>query len=232
MSTRRSAPAIASVWPGRPSPLGATFDGKGVNFALFSDHATKVELCLFDSTDARTESRRIVLPEKSDQVWHGYLPGVQPGQIYGYRVHGPHDPERGHLFQPDKVLLDPYAKAIARDIRWSPETLNDVGDTAAFAPLARVPGTGIDWCNDQPPRTPWHQTVVYELHVKGFTRQHPEIPEHLRGTYAGLGSPAATSYLKNLGITAVELLPVHYHVDEPHLVKSGRTNYWLSLIHI
>ena len=228
MSVERSAPAtaVAPIWPGRPSPLGATFDGLGVNFALFSDHSTKVELCLFDSADSPRESQRIVLPEKTDQVWHGYVPDLRPGQIYGYRVHGPHDPERGHLFRPAKILLDPYAKSIARDIRWAPEIFAEDLDTAASAPLARVTDTAFAWRDDQPPRTPWHQTVVYELHVKGFTKQHPDIPEHLRGTYAGLASLAATSYLKELGITAVELLPVHYHVDEPHLVKSGRTNYW------
>jgi isoamylase len=167
-----------------------------------------------------------VLPEKSDQVWHGYLPDVRPGQIYGYRVHGPHDPGRGHLFRPDKVLLDPYAKSIARDVRWTSKIFDEDGDTAACAPLARVTDTTFEWYDDLHLRTPWHQTVVYELHVKGFTQQHPDVPEHLRGTYAGLASPAATSYLSELGVTAVELLPVHYHVDEPHLVKSGRTNYW------
>ena len=226
MSASRSAPAVAPVWPGRPSPLGATFDGRGVNFALFSDHSTKVELCLFDSPEARVESRRIVLPEKTDQVWHGYLPDVRPGQIYGYRVHGPHDPGQGHQFQPEKVLLDPYAKSIARDVRWTPEIFDEAGDTAACAPLARVTDTAFAWHDDRPLRTPWHETVVYELHVKGFTKQHPDIPADLRGTYAGLALPVATSYLRELGVTAVELLPVHYHTDEPHLVKSGRTNYW------
>ncbi|MCW1921268.1 glycogen debranching protein GlgX [Luteolibacter arcticus] len=226
MSQRRPAPEVAPVWPGRPSPLGATFDGRGVNFALFSDHATKVELCLFDSADARAESRRIVLPEKNDQVWHGYLPEVRPGQIYGYRVYGPHDPGSGHLFRPGKVLLDPYAKSIARDVRWTPEIFDEESDSAPDAPLARVVDTSFAWQDDRPLRTPWHETVVYELHVKGFTMQHPEIPECLRGTYAGLASQAATSHLRELGITAVELMPVHYHADEPHLVRSGRANYW------
>ncbi|MCW1885908.1 glycogen debranching protein GlgX [Luteolibacter flavescens] len=227
MDEHQSSPeAAATVWPGRPSPLGATHDAEGVNFAIFSDHATMVELCLFDSADSTEESRRIVLPEKTDQVWHGYVPGVQPGQIYGYRVHGPHDPEQGHLFQPAKVLLDPYAKSIARDVRWTSEIMGDDYDTSACAPLARVADTSFDWQGDRPPLTPWHETVVYELHVKGFTMQHPGVPERLRGTYAGLASPTAIAHLKNLGITAVELLPVHYHVDEHHLAMSGRTNYW------
>jgi glycogen operon protein len=219
-------PAGTPVWPGRPSPLGATFDGHGVNFALFSDHATKVELCLFDSPDDRAESRRVVLPERTDHVWHGYLPDIRPGQIYGYRVHGPHDPARGHLYQPRKVLLDPYAKSIARDLRWDAAVTDWESDSAPFAPLARVVDGGFAWNGDEPPRTPWHQTVVYELHVKGFTMRHPGVPEALRGTYAGLASPAATGYLRELGVTAVELLPVHYHIDEPQLVARGRTNYW------
>ncbi|QJE95696.1 glycogen debranching protein GlgX [Luteolibacter luteus] len=214
------------VWPGKPVPLGATFDGRGVNFALFSDHATRVELCLFDSVDAEAESRRIALPERTAQVWHGYLPDVRAGQIYGYRVYGPHAPAKGHLFRPCKVLLDPYAKEIARDVRWHPAIMDDESDSAPFAPLARVADFSFAWHGDRPPLTPWHQTVVYELHVKGFTRQHPGVPERLRGTYAALASPAAVGHLKDLGVTAVELLPVHYHVDEPHLAESGRTNYW------
>ncbi len=227
LSTPVSAASASSpVWPGRPSPLGATFDGRGVNFALFSDHATKVELCLFDSPDARAESRRIVLPERTDHVWHGYVPDARPGQIYGYRVHGPHDPARGHLYQPCKVLLDPYAKSIARELRWHPAVTDAASDSASFAPLARVVDTGFVWHDDRPPRTPWHETVVYELHVKGFTKQHPGVPEALRGTYAGLATPAATGYLRELGVTAIELLPVHYHIDESHLVARGRTNYW------
>lgn len=226
MTATLSSPPVVEVWPGRPAPLGATFDGQGVNFALFSDHATKVELCLFDSPDAQVESRRITLPEKTDQVWSGYVPGMRVGQIYGYRVHGPHSPVSGHFFRPCKVLLDPYAKEIARDIRWHPGLSDEDSDSAPYAPLARVVDTAFAWHDDRPPRTPWHETVVYELHVKGFTRQHPGVPEELRGTYAGLASPAAIGYLRELGITAVELLPVHYHADEPHLVAQGKTNYW------
>ncbi len=216
---------IASrVWPGRPSPLGATPDGAGVNFAVFSDHATKIELCLFDSPDAEVESERITLPEKTDQVWHGYIPGIGPGQIYGYRAHGPSD--RGHAFNPRKLLLDPYARSIARDFRWADSVLSATGDTAAAAPLARVVTDDFEWDGDRPLRTPWHDSVVYELHVKGFTKLHPGVPEELRGTYAGLATPAAIEHLQATGVTAVELLPVHYHVDERFLSLRGRVNYW------
>jgi isoamylase len=214
------------IWPGSPSPLGATFNGGGVNFSLFSEHATKVELCLFDSPDALAESQRIALPEKTDQVWHGCLPNLKPGQIYGYRVHGPHDPERGHRFNPRKILLDPYAKQIARNLRWNSAILDPECDTAAFGPLARVLDTNFEWGNDRAPRTPWHKTVIYELHVKGFTKQHPDVRENLRGTYAGLASPAAIDYLRGLGVTAVELLPVHYHIDERFLIDKDLVNYW------
>ena len=214
------------VWPGLPYPLGASFDGHGVNFALFSEHATGVDLCLFDSPDATTETHRIPLPEKSDQVWHGYIPHLTPGQIYGFRVHGDQDPARGFRFNPRKVLLDPYATAIARDIRWDSAIMDPAADTAACAPLARVNKEPFDWENDRPPAISWHQTIVYELHVKGFTRQHPGVPEPLRGTYAGLASPAAIQHLTSLGVTAVELLPVHYHTDEPFLVNRGHVNYW------
>jgi isoamylase len=214
------------VWPGRSSPLGASFDGSGVNFALFSEHATQVELCLFDSPDATNEWQRITLPEKTDQVWHGYVPDLRPGQIYGYRVHGPHDPARGHRFNPRKVLLDPYAKAIARELRWDDAVLDPERDTAHGAPLARVVDTAFQRNGEKAPRTPWHETVVYELHVKGFTKQHPGVPEDLRGTYASLASPAAIEHLRELGVTAVELLPVHYHIDEHFLVQRGRVNYW------
>jgi len=214
------------VWPGKPFPLGATYDGEGVNFALFSDHATRVELCLFDAPGSTGEVRRITLPERTAQIWHGYFPTLRPGQVYGYRVHGPYDPAAGHLFRPCKLLLDPYAKEIARDVRWDPALTDEAGDSGPFAPLARVAVDDFDWRGDHPPLTPWHQTVVYEMHVKGFTRQHPGVPEKLRGTYAGVASPASVAYLKELGITAVELLPVHYHVDEAHLAEAGRTNYW------
>src|SRR5256885_12988468 len=209
------------VWPGRPYPLGATWDGVGVNFALFSEHATKVELCLFDDTDATKESQRITLPEVTDMVWHGYFPDLEPGQLYGYRVHGPYEPEKGHRFNPNKLVLDPYAKAIGRDLKWDDSLFGygignehkdlsfDERDSGPFAPLASVIDTAFTWGDDRSPRTPWHKTLIYEMHVKGFTNLHPEIPEHQRGTYAGVASEASIQHLQSLGVTAVELLPVH-----------------------
>jgi glycogen operon protein len=218
--------------------LGATWDGAGVNFALFSEHATKVELCLFDSADAKKESVRIPLPEQTHQVWHAYLPDVVPNQLYGYRVHGPYDPAAGHRFNPHKILLDPYAKAIGRDITWSDSLFGyhvgdpiadlsfDGRDSAATAPLASVVDPAFTWGDDRPPRIPWHKTLIYELHVKGFSKRMPGVPEKLQGTYAGLASDAAIRHLTSLGITAVELMPVHYHAHDRHLVQKGLTNYW------
>jgi isoamylase len=214
------------VWPGSPSPLGAIAKSNGVNFAVFSDHATTVELCLFNSPDSPTESHRVALPERTHQVWHGFMPDIRPGQVYGYRVHGPNDPTKGFRFNPRKMLFDPYAKLVARDLTWNEAVLDPNSDTAAVAPLAGVAQNTFRWEDDRPPRTPWHETIVYELHVKGFTRQHPGIPEPLRGTYAGLTSPAAIDHLSKLGITAVELLPVQYHIDEHFLASRGRSNYW------
>jgi isoamylase len=226
------------VWPGRPYPLGATWDGLGVNFALFSEHATAVELCLFDSARDERESARVRMPERTDLVWHAYLPDVQPGQVYGYRVHGPYDPRAGHRFNPAKVLVDPYAKAIARAVRWGDEMYGyrigdpaedlsrDDRDSAPFAPLAVVVEPAFTWGDDAPPRTPWHETVIYELHVKGFTRLHPDVPEELRGTFAGLATEAPIDHLKSLGVTAVELLPIHHHSYDRHLVEKGLSNYW------
>jgi len=218
--------------------LGATWDGAGVNFAIYSEHATVVELCLFDSVRAKRETHRFALPEQTDIVWHGYLPDIVPGQIYGFRVDGPYDPLRGLRFNVNKVLLDPYAKSIARDVRWhdcmfgyrigaADQDLSfDERDNAAYAPLAAVVDPAFTWGDDQPPRTPWHETVIYELHVKGFTRQNTAVPSHMRGTYAGLASEASISYLKELGITAVELMPVHYHLDDRRLFDHGLKNYW------
>ena len=214
------------VWPGRSSPLGATFDGNGVNFAIFSEHATKVELCLFDSPDAKSESYRIALPEKTNQVWHGFLQDAAADQIYGYRVHGPFDPAHGHRCKPLKVLLDPYAKAIARDLVWNDDVIDPERDTAPFAPLGRVTDKTVSSHRDCRPNTPWHETIVYELHVKGFTQQHPDVPKSLRGTYAGLASAAAVAHFRELGVTAVELLPVHYHIDEHFLIERRLSNYW------
>ncbi len=226
------------VWPGRPYPLGATWNGSGVNFALYSENATKVELCLFDSPDADKERCRITMPESTDLVWHCYLPDALPEQIYGYRVYGPYEPEKGHRFNPHKVLLDPYAKGIARETKWSDSVWGyklgdpqadlsfDDRDSAPCAPLAAVIDDAFTWGDDRPPQTPWNKTIIYEMHVKGFTKLHPEVPEKLRGTYAGLGSEAAVRYLRDLGITAIELLPVQDHVDDRHLVDRGLTNYW------
>src|SRR6266545_7726117 len=226
------------VWPGNPYPLGATWDGKGVNFALFSEYATRVELCLFDSVDAEKEVQRIPLPEFTDQVWHAYLPEVLPGQLYGYRVHGPFEPPQGHRFNPSKIVLDPYAKALGRDVRWADELFAyrigdpeadlsfDDRDNAPYAPLAVVIDPAFTWGNDQPPRTPWHKTIIYELHVKGLTQLHPEVPERLRGTYAGLASEMVVKHLASLGVTAVEILPVHHFLNDRHLVERSLTNYW------
>jgi len=226
------------VWPGNSYPLGATWDGKGVNFALFSEHATRVELCLFDTVDTDKETYRIPLTEHTDRVWHAYLPEVLPGQLYVYRVHGPYTPEQGHRFNPNKIVLDPYARSIGRDVRWADELFGycvgdpeadlscDERDNAAYAPLAVVIDPAFTWGDDRPPRTPWHKTIIYELHVKGFTQLHPDVPERLRGTYAGMASEAAIQHLMRLGITAVELLPVHHFLNDRQLVERGLTNYW------
>ncbi len=226
------------IWPGMPYPLGATWDGAGVNFAIYSEHATKVDLCLFDSARAKKETHRIPLPERTDMVWHGYLPDGVPGQLYGFRVHGPYKPNHGHRFNANKVLLDPYAKSIARDVIWHDNMFGykigdsaadnsfDKRDNAANAPLAAVVDTAFTWGDDRPPNTPWHETVIYETHVKGFTKQHRDVPKNLRGSYAGLASEPSIAYLKDLGVTAVELMPVHYHLDDRHLVDKGLKNYW------
>jgi len=217
--------------------LGATWDGKGVNFALYAENATGVELCLFDSVDSQKESVRIPMPEHTDLVWHCYLPDATPGQLYGYRVHGPHEPLSGQRFNANKVLLDPYAKAIGRDLRWDDSLFGyvvgsegdltfDERDSAAFAPLAEVIDPAFTWGDDRPPRTPMHKSVIYELHVKGFTQLHPEVPEKLRGSYAGLASDRVIRHLTDLGVTAVELLPVHYHCDDRVLDERGLVNYW------
>jgi glycogen operon protein len=225
------------VWPGRPYPLGATWDGAGVNFALFSEHADKVELCLFDSPDDHT-GKRIELPEFTDTIFHAYLPGVQPGQLYGYSVHGPFDPAAGQRFNANKLLFDPYAKAVGRALTWDDSLFGytlghpeadlsfDARDSGRFAPLAMVADTAFTWDGDRPPCNHWHETLIYELHVKGFTRRMPGVPEKLRGTYAGLASEPALRHLQELGVTAVELLPVHYHVDDRILLDRGLTNYW------
>jgi isoamylase len=224
--------------PGMPYPLGATWDGAGVNFALFSEHATAVDLCLFDPEDPRRERHRLRVQEQTNQVWHVYLPEARPGLPYGYRVHGPYEPKNGHRFNPAKLLLDPYAKAITGSLTWHPSLFGyklgdpagdlapDDSDSALYMPRSVAIDPSFGWGEDRRPRTPWHKTVIYELHVKGFTARHPDVPRSLRGTYAGLASPAAVEYLSRLGITAVELLPVHYSVADKHLVDRGLTNYW------
>ena len=224
------------VWPGRPYPLGATFDGAGVNFALFSEHGTKVELCLYDSWESKTPSETIVLPEYTDMVYHGYLPDAEPGQLYGFRVHGPFDPANGHRFNHNKIILDPYAKAIGRQPNWDStlfaykqyedDLTYDDRDNAAHCPLGLVIDTAFTWGDDRPPRTPWNKTLIYEAHVRGLTMQHPGVPPEKRGTYSGLASDAIIAHLKKLNVTAIELLPVHAHVDDQHLLEKGLTNYW------
>lgn len=226
------------IRPGSSYPLGATWDGMGVNFALFSENATKVELCLFDSLDATHESMRITMPEPTDMVWHCYVPGLRPSQLYGYRVHGPWDPANGHRFNPAKLLVDPYARSIARPVRWSDEMfgyridaddadlVRDERDSAAYAPLAAVIDPAFTWGDDRRPCTPWHRTVIYEAHLKGYTKLHPEVPSALRGTYLGLASPAAVRHLQELGVTAVELMPVHHHSYDRTLEQQGLSNYW------
>ena len=227
------------IWPGAPYPLGATWDGVGVNFALFSAHASKVELCLFDSPTATRESHRVTLPEQTDMVWHGYMPDIRPGQLYGYRVHGPYDPQAGHRFNPHKVVMDPYAKAVGRTVRWgqyemfgykvadpAADLSFDDRDNAAFAPMGTVIDSSFTWGDDRAPRTPWHKTVIYEMHVRGFTMRHPRVPELLRGTYEALTTDEALDHLVSLGITAVELMPVHHFLNDQQLVERGLSNYW------
>ncbi|HVE74387.1 MAG TPA: glycogen debranching enzyme, partial [Mycobacteriales bacterium] len=219
-------------WPGAPRPLGATWDGEGTNFALFSSCASGVDLCLFDDEGRET---RVPLEESTFHVWHGYLPQVHPGQRYGYRVSGPFDPSAGLRFNPAKLLMDPYARALEGDLSLDPAIfgskhgLDEVAeptDSAPHVPRSVVTHDAFPWGEDRPPDVPWADTIVYELHVKGFTALHPDIPPHLRGTYAGLAHPAAIEYLTGLGITAVELMPVHHFVSEPHLLERGLTNYW------
>lgn len=225
-----------SLWPGKPYPLGAKWDGKGTNFALFSENATGVELCLFDKRGRET---RLELQEVTNFVWHGYVPSVGPGMRYGFRVSGPFEPENGHRFNNNKLLIDPYAKALDGNIgfaeeifgyRWS-DPNEDLGysdlDSAPYMPKAVIIDETFDWEGDELLRLPWHETVIYEAHVRGFTKLHPEIPQKLRGTYAGLAHPAAISHLQSLGITAVELMPIHHFLAHPgHLVAEGLSNYW------
>jgi isoamylase len=226
------------IWPGQARQLGATWDGEGVNFALFSQHATSVELCLFDRADDERESVRIPMRHRTNRIWHAYLPDARPGQLYGYRVSGPYAPSQGHRFNPNKLLVDPYAKAIAGQVHWddalfgyrindSAQDLSfDEQDSAPFAPKCVVVDTAFTWGNDRPPQVPWSRTLIYECHVKGMTALHPGVPEHLRGTYLGLASDAILDHLLSLGVTAVELLPVQHFVDDRRLHDLGLSNYW------
>jgi glycogen operon protein len=228
---------ISAVWPGHPYPQGATWDGQGVNFALFSEHAEKVELCIFDDK-GRREIQRIVLTEYSDQIWHCYLPEARPGLLYGYRVHGPYRPEAGHRFNPNKLLLDPYARWLDGAIAWSDAHFGyrvgheradlsfDRRDSARGMPKCRVVDPAFTWGEDRSPRVPWQQMVIYELHVKGFTMNHPMVPPALRGTYAALATAPVIEHLRRLGVTAVELMPVHAFVDDRRLAMKGLRNYW------
>ncbi|HET6917072.1 MAG TPA: alpha-amylase family glycosyl hydrolase, partial [Acidimicrobiales bacterium] len=220
------------IWPGTAYPLGATYDGAGTNFTLFSEIAERVELCMFDADGTET---KIDLPEVDGFVWHAYLPGVEPGQCYGYRVHGPNKPAQGLRCNPAKLLLDPYAKAIDGTIEWSerlfgyhfgdPDSIND-DDSAAFLPKCVVINPFFDWGVDRPPNRAYADSVIYETHVKGLTQTHPGIPEELRGTYAGVAHPAMVEHLTKLGVTAVELMPVHHFVNDSILVDKGLANYW------
>ena len=221
-----------NVWPGNAYPLGATYDGSGTNFSIFSDVAERVELCLFDEEGNET---RYALPEVDSLYWHGYLPGVGPGQRYAYRVHGPWDPAQGHRCYAEKLLMDPYAKAMERCICWNdalfphadnPDAPPDTGDSAPYLPKSVVIDPTFDWQGDAPPGHLLHESIIYEVHVKGSTARHPEVPEELRGTYLGLVEPPLLEHLARLGVTAVELLPVHLHVDDRHLVEQGLDNYW------
>ncbi len=228
---------ISAVWPGQPYPRGATWDGQGVNFALFTQHAHKVELCLFDES-GRRELQRIELRDRTDDVWHCYLPEARPGLAYGYRVHGPYKPEEGHRFNPHKLLVDPYAKDLVGSLRWGDalygytvggrrEDLSfDRRDSAPLMPKSRVLETAFTWGEDRRPSIPWQDMVIYELNVRGFTMQHPEVPPQLRGTYAGLGCAPVIDHLRRLGVTTVELLPVHGFLNDRHLAERGLQNYW------
>jgi len=228
---------LTAVWPGRPYPRGATWDGEGVNFSFFSAHATRVELCLFDAT-GRREVQRIEQRERTDLIWHCYLPEARPGLLYGYRVHGPYEPERGHRFNPNKLLIEPYAKLLEGRLRWSDAHFGyrlghakadlsfDRRDSAAGMPKCSVIDPAFTWAEDRPPRTPWADTVIYEAHVRGLTMRHPQVPAELRGTYAGLATAPVIDHLLRLGVTAIELMPVHAFADDRHLLDRGLRNYW------
>lgn len=225
-------------YAGQPYPLGATWDGHGVNFALYAENAEGVDLCLFESTDDKSEKVRLPIRERTHQVWHVYLPDVKPGQLYGYRVSGPYRPEEGHRFNSNKLLLDPYARAIAGDLQWDDALFGyEIGhpdedlsmsenDSAPFLPKSVVVDNHFNWSGDVKPNIPYHRSIIYEAHVKGLTYLHPEIPGEIRGTYAAIGHPVVINYLKDLGITAIELMPIHHFINDRHLVEKGLSNYW------
>ena len=225
------------ILEGAPFPLGATWDGAGVNFSIFSANATKVELCLFDEKGEQ-ELERIELPEYTDEIWHVYLKGLKPGAIYGYRVHGPYDPQNGHRFNPNKLLLDPYAKAFVGELKWDPAVFGytldseesdlsfDERDSAPFMQKCQVVDQNFEWTHPSRLRVPWEKTIFYETHVRGYTRRHPAVPEHLRGTFEGLGQKEVIEHIKSLGVSSVELLPIHAFVNDSHLTDNGLTNYW------
>ncbi|HUR66656.1 MAG TPA: hypothetical protein VMZ03_09935, partial [Chitinophagaceae bacterium] len=227
-----------NVYPGEPFPLGATWDSEGVNFAVFAENADGMELCLFDNPDSKNEEQRIRIKEVSHHVWHAYIPGLNPGQLYGYRAHGIYDPLKGYRYNPNKLLIDPYAKAISQPVVWNDALFGYImghpeedlsfsdEDSAPFAPRSVVIDTRFDWQDDKPPRIPYHKTIIYETHIKGFTKTHPAIPENIRGTYAAIAHPVTIEYLKKLGITAVELMPVHHFIIDKILKDKGLNNYW------
>ncbi|MFP4550118.1 MAG: alpha-amylase family glycosyl hydrolase, partial [Spirochaetales bacterium] len=229
--------SASRVWPGLPYPLGATWDGTGTNFAIFSAHAERVELCLFDHTGGH-EVDRVSLPEYTHEIWHGYLPDVRPGQLYGYRVYGPYAPQEGHRFNHHKLLIDPYAKALVGELTWSDahygytigseqEDLSfDTRDSAPYMPKCQVIDPAFTWSPEPPPRTPWDRTVIYEMHPAGFTKANTAVLEGLRGTFEGLCHQDIIHHLQDLGVSAIELLPVHAYVNDRHLVERGLTNYW------
>lgn len=226
------------IYPGHPYPLGATWDKKGVNFALFAENATEVEVCLFDSESDKKEKHRIKLTERNHQIWHGYIPDLKPGQLYGYRVSGPYEPQNGHRYNPNKLLIDPYAKAVAGIINWDDSLFGyDIhseekdlsfseSDSAPFVPKSVVIDESFNWEDDTAPKVAYHHTIIYEAHVKGLTKQLDKIPDNIRGTYAAIGHPETINYLKALGITAIELMPVHHFVSDRHLKEKGLNNYW------
>ena len=229
---------MSEMWPGKPYPLGATWDGEGTNFALASENATGVQLCLYDAQDPRCETARYSLVERTDLVWHCYLPGVGPGQLYGYRVEGPYEPQAGMRFNPNKLLIDPYARAIEGQVEWNDANFGyrledrkkdlsfDKRDSSPFVPKGVVIDESFDWEGDRRPSVPLHQAIIYEAHVRGMTMRHPDVPENLRGTYAGMASEPIVKHLKELGVTSVELLPVHQFVSDRHLEDRGLSNYW------